>query len=184
MPRPRPSATDLVERAAAGDAGAFIEVLQQHDQRLRTLAARLLAGDAQAIDDVLQNAYLQAFRAMPDFRHDADVGTWLYGITYNACIDEVRRNHGRPMPTNAEDVLRDTPTPGAAPDVRATVADTVRRALAALPPDQRAAVVLVDGEGFDHATAARLLGVAPGTVASRLSRARSAIRRQIGEDDQ
>jgi RNA polymerase sigma-70 factor, ECF subfamily len=183
MSTPRRSATDLVERAAAGDAGAFIAILKEHDQRLRTLAARLLAGDAHAVDDALQNAYLQAFRAMPRYRHDADIGTWLHRITYNACIDEIRRNHGRPHPTNAEDALRHTPTPGAAPDVRATVADTVRRALAALPPDQRAAVVLVDAEGFDHATAARLLGVAPGTVASRLARARSAIRHHIGEDD-
>jgi RNA polymerase sigma-70 factor (ECF subfamily) len=68
------------------------------------------------------------------------------------------------------------------PERVVSAAETVRAALADLPVEQRVTVVLVDGEGFDHREAARILGVAPGTVASRLHRARAALRRVLGEE--
>lgn len=172
----------LVDRAVAGDREAFGAILRRHDRQLRGLASKLLAGDEHRMDDVLQDAYLHAYCALPRFRHDAQIGTWLYRITYNACIDELRRAARRPNPVDIADTRWDRPAAGSDPDAAAVTTDVTVRALAVLPPDQRVAVVLVDGEGFDHKSAARILGVPLGTLASRLSRGRARLRHLIGED--
>lgn len=180
MTTPAPSLPDveLVELARLGDRTAFDELIQRHDDRLRGLAYRLLA-DRHAMDDALQEAYLKAYRALDRFRAGSDFGTWLYRITYNACIDELRKRKRSPVSTE-DPVDPESHDPG--PDRVVTAAETVRAALASLPIGQRVTVVLVDGEGFDHREAAKILGVAPGTVASRLHRARAALRRTLGEE--
>ena len=165
---------DGVARARAGDRAAFTALVQRHDHRLRGLAYKLLAGDRHRMDDAMQEAYLNAYRALPRFRSDADVGTWLYRIVYNACLDELRRGRRRPEPVDPAGHERPVARSGPASQVAA--ADAALRGLRALPDDQRVTVVLVDGEGFDNVQAAEILGVAPGTVASRLSRARAAMR--------
>lgn len=169
---------DLVELAQMGDVGAFGQLVRRHDDRMRGLAYRLLA-DPHRMDDAVQEAYLKAFRALPRFKPGRDFGGWLYRITYNACIDDLRRRKRHPV---AEHDPTDPPSDRPGPERVVGAAETVRRALAALPVDQRVTVVLVDGEGFDHAEAAKILGVAPGTVGSRLHRARAALRRVLGEE--
>ncbi len=178
----RASDSDLVERVLDGDRAAFSEVLRRHDDRLRGLAYKLLAGDRHRMDDVMQDAYIRAYRGLGTFRRDAHLGSWLYRIVYNACIDELRRSSRRPDPVDVTDAIWDRPDDVAGPERVAATVDAARRALAALPDDQRITVVMVDGEGLDNQTAARLLDVAPGTVASRLSRARAAMRQHLGED--
>jgi RNA polymerase sigma-70 factor (ECF subfamily) len=172
---------DLVARILAGDRQAFTDVLRRHDERLRNLAWKLLAGDRHRMDDALQDAYVRAYRALPRFRQDADLGSWLYRITYNACIDELRRSRRRPEPVDTGEPDHDRAGPRPGPDRAVVAADAVSRALAQLPEEQRITIVLVDGEGYDNVTAARILGVAPGTVASRLSRARAAMRLALEE---
>lgn len=171
----------LLRRAQQGDRGAFTALVRAHDDRLRGLAYKLL-GDPDRMDDALQEAYLRAFVSLPRFRGEAAVGSWLYRIVYNACIDELRRGNRRPEPVDTSDAAWDGPASRPDPESVVSAADATVRALASLPVDQRVAVVLVDGEGFDNLTAARILGVAPGTVASRLARARARLRRVIGEE--
>ena len=154
------------------DSAAFVALVRAHDPRLRRLAHRLLARD-ERVDDVLQEAYVRAFRSLPALREDAHVGTWLYRITYNCCIDELRSSARRPRPVATVD---EAVAPGAEPGLRVALGTVVRDALAALPDDQRVAVVLVDGEGFDYNDAAEILGVPRGTVASRVARARQTLR--------
>jgi RNA polymerase sigma-70 factor (ECF subfamily) len=166
-------------RAVAGDQVAFGEVVRHYDDRLRALAWRLL-GDRAAMDDVLQDAYVKAYRALCSFREDAAPGTWLHRITYNACIDELRRRQRRP--TSAADDLAAAPDPSPTPDDVAVDRSALAVALDALAPDHRAAVLLVDAEGYDYASAGEVLGVPAGTVASRLSRARAALRRALAVD--
>jgi RNA polymerase sigma-70 factor, ECF subfamily len=183
-------APDVLRRAKAGDAAAFTAVVRHYDHRLRALAFRLL-GDRAAMDDALQEAYVKAFRALPGFREDAGLGTWLYRITYRACVDLQRRegrHHTSPFvrPGAAGAAAGREPTAtGAAADPASTAAHRtdLQRALAALPVDQRAAVLLVDAEGLDYDAAAEVLGVAPGTIASRLSRARAALRTALAEGE-
>lgn len=169
---------ELVELARRGDHAAFGALLRRHDDRMRGLAYRLLA-DRDAMDDALQEAYVKAFRAIDRFKVGSSFGTWLYRITYNACIDELRRRKRAPV---ADADPPDPESGRAGPERVVSVAESVRAALAELPESQRITVVLVDGEGFDHQEVAGILGVAPGTVASRLHRARAALRRTLGEE--
>jgi RNA polymerase sigma-70 factor, ECF subfamily len=173
-------ATEVVLSARAGDAAAFTAVVRHYHPRLRALASRLL-WDRMAVDDVLQNAYVKAFLALADFRDDAALGTWLYQITYRACVDYHRReDRYRRLNRWREPAGAGR---GADPADAATARADLARALMALPLDQRAAVLLVDAEGLDYQTAASILGVAPKTLSSRLSRARAALRAALTEGD-
>ena len=82
--------TDVVDRARRGDQEAFAAVIRHYDPGLRALAYRLL-GHRDQMDDALQEAYVKAFRGLPRFRGHARLGTWLYRIVYNACLDELKR---------------------------------------------------------------------------------------------
>lgn len=155
------------------DDDEFAELIRRHDRPLRALAFRLL-GDRDRMDDALQNAYVRAFRGLPRFRGDAEPETWLYRIVYNACLDELRRAR-RTRHTELDEHLASGEE--LADDAAGRAA--LGSALADLPPDQRAAVLLVDAEGFDYRAAAEVLGVEVGTLASRLSRARAALRRAL-----
>lgn len=170
----------VLERARAGDHAAFRQLVLHYDAGLRSLAFKML-DDAGRMDDVLQEAYVKAYRGLGTFRGDSSVRTWMYRITYNACLDDMRRRSGkiRDLPMDA---VADQPAAGPDPGERAVLRSGLATALAALPPDQRAAVLLVDAEGFDYAAAGKVLGVAEGTVASRVSRARAALRRALTND--
>jgi RNA polymerase sigma-70 factor, ECF subfamily len=179
------SPTDLdaavIEEAQRGDQGAFATVIKHYDPGLRALAYRVL-GDADRMDDALQEAYVKAFRSLSSFRGESRLGTWLYRIVYNACLDELERSR-RVVQLPLEDAL-DPPDPR--PDLAETVArrSGLAEALAELAPDERAAVLLVDAQGFDYRSAAEALGVPEGTVASRLNRARGELRRALGRQSE
>lgn len=172
------SDAELAALAREGDRAAFSALLRRHDARLRGLAYRLLA-DRRAMDDALEVAYVRAYRGLDRLRPESDVGTWLYRITYNACIDELRgpKHAGSDAPPGPEaaDV-------GSARGRAPSASETVRGALGRLPTDQRVTVVLVDGEGFDHSAVAEILGVAPTKIAARLHRARATLRRILGAE--
>jgi RNA polymerase sigma-70 factor (ECF subfamily) len=168
----------VLERARAGDQSAFTELVRHYDRGLRALAFRLL-GEASRVDDALQEAYVRAFQALGGFERRSAVSTWLYRIAYNACVDELRRAGRRPEDPLELVARAPDPRPGAEAEVAER--DRIERALAALSPEHRAAVVLVDAQGFDYASAAEALGVAEGTIASRLSTARAALRAALDE---
>ena len=173
-----PTDAELVELARRGDLPAFVGLLRRNDDRMRGLAYRLLA-DGPAMDDVLQEAYLKAYRGLAGFRPGADFDRWLYRVTYNACVDELRKRK-QAAEVAPDDLERSSTRPG--PGRAVGAAETVRAALAELPDDQRVTVVLVDGEGFRHHEVAKILGVANATVASRLHRARARLRQVLGEE--
>jgi RNA polymerase sigma-70 factor (ECF subfamily) len=166
----------VVAAAVAGDDEAFIDVLRHYDRRLRIVAYHVV-GNRQLMDDVLQEVSLRAYRSLHGFRGDASLGTWLCRITYRAACDALSRS-SRALPLPPEQL----PEPGDCdPDPAEALADreAVAQALAGLPCEQRLAVLLVDREGYDYATTARILGVPPGTLASRLSAARGKLRRSL-----
>ena len=147
------------------DAEAFSDLVERHDLSHRRLAFRLL-GDSGRMDDVLQEAYARAFRALPRFRGDSSLETWLYRIVYNACIDDLRRRRDHATLEEWDERLVATPTE---PEERLDLA----AALASLPAELRAVVLLVDAEGLSYAEAAVVVGAPAGTIASRLNRARA-----------
>jgi RNA polymerase sigma-70 factor, ECF subfamily len=165
----------LLARHAAGDREAFGELFQRHRDRLWSVALRTTA-DPEEAADALQDAMVNAFRAAGRFRGDAAVGTWLHRIVVNACIDRMRRGASRPTVRYPEDqspgwerAVRDPADMAENRDLRIVL----ERALADLPPDQRAAVVAVDVGGLSVEEAAAALGVPPGTVKSRCFRGRA-----------
>jgi RNA polymerase sigma-70 factor, ECF subfamily len=166
-------APSVLDRARVGDHEAFAAVVRLYERRLRGIAFRVL-GDRDRMDDALQEAYVRAFRALPRFRGDARIGTWLFRITYNACLDELaktRKTAHLPLDELVEQASED-PELERSLDARRDLAS----AFGSLSSDERAAVFLVDVEGFDYAAASKVLEVPVGTVASRLNRARKALR--------
>jgi RNA polymerase sigma-70 factor, ECF subfamily len=159
-----------------GDAYAFGTLFTRHKDRLWAVAVRTL-GDAEEAGDALQDAMISAFRQASGFRGDSAVTTWLHRIVVNACLDRLRRRSSRPAVTGLDERVMDALSPAALPGSdEAASADTaldVTTALRTLPPDQRAALVLVDMMGYPVADAAEVLGVSPGTVKSRCARGRA-----------
>ena len=163
----------LLRAHAAGDPEAFAEIVRRHRDRLWAVALRTV-GDREEAADALQDALLSAYRAAERFRGDSAVTTWLHRIVVNACLDRIRRRQARPtVPLPETDV-----TPAPAPD--RDTALVVREALATLPVEQRAALVLVDVQGYAVAEAAEILGVAEGTIKSRCARGRARLAVLLG----
>ncbi len=132
-------------------------------------------GDPEEAADALQDAMISAFRRAGSFRGDSAVTTWLHRIVVNACLDRMRRRAARPATTGATSRRwTSPPRPGRCPTrpPTATPPWTCMAALRMLPPDQQAALVLVDMLGYPVADAAEVLGVSVGTVKSRCSRGR------------
>ncbi|MDX6215703.1 MAG: polymerase sigma-70 factor, subfamily [Frankiales bacterium] len=165
----------LLAAHAAGEPHAFDDLLGRHRQRMWAVAIRTL-GDPEDAADAVQDASLSAYRAAASFRGDARVTTWLHRIVVNACLDRARRQAVRPT----------VPMPERPPaDPRDELAEretqlVVQLALAGLPEEQRAAIVLVDLTGFSVEDAAAILDVPPGTVKSRCFRARARLAVSLG----
>jgi RNA polymerase sigma-70 factor (ECF subfamily) len=164
----------LMHRHVAGDADAFGELVRRHRDRLWAVALRTL-GDPEDAADALQDGLINAFRRARSYRGDAAVTTWLHRIVVNACIDRVRRSVSRPATALPDDADRVPALAGAGPDPAESVSTRldVEAALATLPAEQRAAIVLVDMEGMPVSEVAELLDCAVGTVKSRCARARA-----------
>lgn len=161
-----------MDAARRGDAEAFVRMLKHYDSRLRSLAYRMLR-DPFLMDDALQDAAIKAYQALPRFRSDSQVGTWLYRIVYTTCLDVLRRERRFQLLT-CDDVVAGDPCDDPC--------DTVTRwmdledALDALPVEQRVLIVLVHQYGFDYRTAAEIVGIPEGTASSRLAAARARLR--------
>ena len=171
--RPGPSDQELLRRHVAGDADAFGELFRRHRDRLWAVALRTVC-DPEEAADALQDAMVSAFRRAADFRGESAVTTWLHRIVVNASLDRLRRRAARPVLAAGDEqafeaLVAQDGDPARAADTRLDV----DAALRVLPPQQRAALVLVDMLGFAVADAAAILDVSPGTVKSRCARARA-----------
>ncbi|MEU6072595.1 RNA polymerase sigma factor SigM [Micromonospora sp. NPDC047074] len=175
---------DLLHAHVAGDRDAFAELFHRHRDRLWAVALRTL-GEREEAADALQDALLSAHRAAGRFRGDSAVTTWLHRIVVNACLDRIRRRQAHPtvpLPDGARDDSG-AATGGVEPAAPVEDHDTalvVRQALAGLPAEQRAALILVDVQGYPVAEVAQILGVAEGTVKSRCARGRARLAAQLG----
>jgi RNA polymerase sigma-70 factor, ECF subfamily len=139
------------------------------------VAIRTLA-DPEEAADALQDAMISAFRRAGSFRGDSAVTTWLHRIVVNACLDRLRRKAARPAAGGADERTLDNLAAGQATPDPSSSSDTsldVQSALRTLPPDQQAALVLVDMLGYSVADASEILGVSQGTVKSRCARGRA-----------
>jgi RNA polymerase sigma-70 factor, ECF subfamily len=177
--------TQLLAAHRTGDPDAFGVLFTRHRDRLWAIALRT-TGNPEDAADALQEAMISAFRRADSFRGDALVTTWLHRVVVNASLDRLRRKKVRaaqPLPDDLDEyagrgaVLAAADT-HADPEARALQADrrgAVLAALEELPPDQKAALVLVDMEGYPVEEAARMLDCPTGTVKSRCARGRASL---------
>lgn len=171
---------ELLQAHVDGDAEAFGVLFARHRDRLWAVALRTMSNPEDAADG-LQDGMIAAFRRAGSYRGEAAVTTWLHRVVVNACLDRLRAAKIRrleALPDDVEDrgTLVATAEHDDQPDAAAEDAERRHRVLAALatlPPDQRAALVLVDMEGYPVAEVAEMLGCAEGTVKSRCSRGRT-----------
>lgn len=178
----QPTDDDLLAAHVAGDADAFGQLFSRHRDRLWAVALRT-TGDPERAADGLQEGLIAAFRRAGSFRGESRVTTWLHRVVVNACLDRLRSEQVRAADTLPDDLDEsDRGSLGTGTDealdpaehrVRAERREQVLAGLASLPPEQRAALVLVDMEGYPVSEVAEILDCAVGTVKSRCSRGRA-----------
>ncbi len=185
-----PTDHELLQAHVDGDPDAFATLFRRHRDRLWAVALRTMGNPDDAADG-LQDGMISAYRRAGSFRGDAAVTTWLHRVVVNACLDRIRAAKVRradPLPEDLDDLGGRgsllTATPEAADPADLAVVDERRRmvlaALDRLPTDQRAALVLVDMEGYPVAEVAQMLDCAVGTVKSRCSRGRARLATLLG----
>lgn len=178
----------LVERVQAGDQEAYGLLVAKYQRKLMRLISRLVRDPAE-VEDVAQETFIKAYRALPNFRGDSAFYTWLYRIGINTAKNWLVAN-GRRAPTSTEvdseeaesyaegDLLRDVDTPERLMMSR-QIADTVNAAVERLPEDLRTAITLREIDGLSYEEIAQLMGCPIGTVRSRIFRAREAIAEKL-----
>ncbi|MGE5162275.1 MAG: RNA polymerase sigma factor RpoE [Betaproteobacteria bacterium] len=178
----------LVERVQRGDKAAFDLLVSKYQRKIFRLLSRLIRDQAE-LEDVAQEAFIKAYRALPNFRGDSAFYTWLYRIAINTAKNHLV-SRGRRAPTTTEadieeaetfddgDHLRDLNTPESML-VTKQVGEAVNRAIDQLPEDLRTAIVLREIEGLSYEEIAESMNCPIGTVRSRIFRAREAIAQEL-----
>ncbi len=190
---PRPTAgveqsdLELVKRAQRGERGAFDLLVLRYQHKVVKLVARLLRDPAEA-EDVAQEAFVKAYRALGSFRGDSAFYTWLYRIAVNTARNSLASRQRRPLDYEAdlseneqtvvESRMRHTDTPEANV-LSEEIRRTVNRAIEDLPEDLRTAIILREVEGLSYEEIAAAMDCPVGTVRSRIFRAREAIDRNL-----
>ncbi|MGI8794021.1 MAG: RNA polymerase sigma factor [Acidimicrobiales bacterium] len=164
----------LVAAAQAGDRHALDLLLRRHIDRVSALCRRIAGNDADGAD-ATQEALIAIVKGLPRFDGRSKFSTWAWRVATNACLDELRRRKRRPEPAEPAELGDFAPVGG--PSIAGAVADRldVDAALAQLPTDFRAAVVLRDLCGLEYAEIAEVLSIPVGTVRSRIARGRAAL---------
>jgi RNA polymerase sigma-70 factor (ECF subfamily) len=156
--------------ARAGDLGAFESLVRAHTRVVYAHAFRFF-GEREAAEDAVQEVWIKVYRSLATFDERARFSTWLYRVTRNTCLDQLRAGRRRPVPVDPLDAV---PAPGDLADEVALSA-SVETALRALAPEDREAFSAVALFELSYAEAAEVLGVPVGTVKSRVFRARRAL---------
>ena len=171
----------LATRCRTGETAAFEELYRAHAPRLFGLACRMV-GRSNG-EDLLQDIFLTAHRKLDQYRGESSLGTWLFRLATNVCLDHLRSRSNRNAQLTSEfdeTISSDEMASGSAGPVVGVVDRLdLERALAALPPGCRSVFVLHDVEGFEHREIGGMLGIAEGTSKSQLHKARLRLRRSL-----
>ncbi len=179
---------DLIRKAKQGDMLAFEELILKHEKIVYNLALRMMnhSEDAQ---DIAQEVFLKVYRSLANFDERSAFSTWLYRITHNTCIDEMRKRKGKQTYSLEEDLesedgsmQRQVADAGDTPEeslLRAEQKSEILQALDTLSEEHKAAVVLRDVKGLSYEEISEILELSLGTVKSRISRARNQLKTEI-----
>lgn len=168
---------ELAQRCGRGDPDAFEQLYRAHAGRLYTLIVRMVAS-AETAEDLLQEVFLTAYRKVGNFRGDSSLGTWLYRMAVNHCLDYLRgRQNKMARTTDSIDEDGMVEPAAVAPLVASAISRLdLERAIERLPDGCRTAFVLHDVEGFQHHEIATMLGISEGTSKSQVHKARMKLR--------
>jgi RNA polymerase sigma-70 factor (ECF subfamily) len=171
---------DLLVRLRRGDSRAFEELVRTYQHRVFGVGLRMLGSRAEA-EEIAQETFLRAHRALAEFRGEARLGTWLYGIASRLCLNRLASSERR-HPRADDDSLDRVPAnvaDAATALERTELEAALHQAIAELPDERRIVVVLRDVEGLAYAEIAEALGLELGTVRSRLHRARMELKAKL-----
>ncbi len=178
---------DLIRAAQEGDREAFDRLVEAHYRTVYNTAYRML-GRPSAASDATQAVFVRVWEALSSFRGDASLSTWLYRITMNVCLDELRRRKNQPLSLTEEDDEGEPASERDMPDTSDEPARTteqrdlqrlVHEAISRLTEDFRTVIVLYDLRGLSYREVSSVLDIPLGTVKSRLNRARKALREEM-----
>lgn len=178
---PSPTDEELAEAAGGGDRAALEQLLRRHHDRVLGLC-RQICRDRSDAEDAAQEALLAIARGIGRFDGRSRFSTWAYRVTTNCCLDELRRRRRRPDPV-ADDQVTEAASLEPGPDElveRGSTRAALARALDSLPEEFRTPLVLRDVADLDYAAIGEILDLPPGTVRSRISRARSRLADELG----
>lgn len=168
----------LVRAAGGGDVAAFEQLYRRHHRRIFAVLRRLCGHEARA-EDLLQDAFVKAWQALPGFRFESAFGTWMHRLAVNTALMELRSRRGGEDRETDDAALEWQGTPDSAGQ-RTALGMDLERAVATLPPRARAVLVLHDIEGWKHDEIATELGMAVGSSKAQLHRARQLLRTRLG----
>ena len=179
---------DLIRKAKQGDMLAFEELILKHEKIVYNLALRMMNHSEDAMD-ISQEVFLKAYRSLSNFDERSAFSTWLYRITHNTCIDEIRKRKGKQTYSLEEDlesedgsmqrqVADDEDTPEESL-MRKEQKSEILRALDTLSEEHKAAIILRDVKGMSYEEIAEILELTLGTVKSRINRARNQLKSEI-----
>lgn len=158
----------LIQRFLQGEDRAFELLVEKYYRRIDRLAQQVV-GNPMAAEDIAQEVFLRAYRALPRFRGESSLYSWLYRITINLSLNHLRRQADLPL-TEEDSVWGMAPSPSPATLLEERERELlVRRAIASLPPHYRIVIILRDLEGLSYQEIADLLGIPVGTVKSRIN---------------
>ena len=170
----------LIRRVQAGETEAFEDLVRAHEKTVYNLALRM-TGDAQDAEDMAQEAFLKAYRSLGDFRGESKFSVWLYRIVSNVCLDFLRRRSRRPSVSltaedeEGEEQQWDVPDERLSPErllEQKLTREAVQAGLRELPEEQREILLLREIKGLSYEEIGEILSLEPGTVKSRIFRAR------------
>ena len=169
----------LVRRAACADVLAFEALYRRHHRRVHGVIVRLVGAQGLRAEDLTQEAFVRAWQALPKFRFESAVSTWLHRLAVTTALMELRSRRSGPRFDESEDALEDLGMADSAGNGTALSMD-LERAVATLPSRARAVLVLHDVEGWKHEEIAAELGMAVGSSKAQLHRARQLLRGRLG----
>ncbi len=173
---------ELIRRSQQGDGEAFGQIIERYKSKVFNLAYGMI-GDRSEADDLAQEVFIKAYYALPKFQFRSEFGTWLYRIAVNHVRDYLRKNKHRLDELSIDKLGETIPGASDASFEERQLADRRRRlvqtALGRLPEKYRTILALRDMQGMPYEEISRLLAISPGTVDSRLHRARKKLRERL-----
>lgn len=177
---------NLVERAKSGDIEAFEQLIISCEKKVFNIAYRMI-GNYDDANELAQEVFLKAFRSIKKFKGDSLFSTWIYKITANVCLDELRKRKKKvvisldqDIELNEGEVKRQIPDDAPTPDLEVEsneIKSAVNESIQQLPEDYKSVIILRDIQGFSYTEISKIVNCPEGTVKSRINRARQALKK-------